>query len=112
MMNDRCDPHAAQRRERVFLKDMEVDELKKAMEEVLNKGIYINEILYKNIVHSINTSPEEKKNWNNKVAMELTEREKNFFAGSAPINPIKKLLQKCFSVHVRLMVTAMRCLKN
>lgn len=61
-----------------LLKDTEVDELKKAMEEVMNKGLYINEILYKNIVHSINTSPEETEELEQRVAMELTDREKEF----------------------------------
>jgi two-component system invasion response regulator UvrY len=61
-----------------LLKDTEVDELKKAMEEVLNKGLYINEILYKNIVHSINTTPEETEELEQKVAMELNDREKEF----------------------------------
>jgi len=61
-----------------LLKDTEVDELKKAMEEVSNKGLYINEILYKNIVHTINSSPEETEELEQEVAMNLTEREKEF----------------------------------
>jgi two-component system invasion response regulator UvrY len=61
-----------------LLKDTEVEDLKKAMEEVSNKGIYINEILYKNIVQSINTDPQEMEELEQQVAMNLTEREKEF----------------------------------
>ncbi len=61
-----------------LLKDTEVDELKKAMEEVSNKGLYINEILYKNIVHSISNSQEDTEELEQEVAMNLTEREKEF----------------------------------
>jgi DNA-binding NarL/FixJ family response regulator len=61
-----------------LLKDTEVDELKKAMEEVLNKGIYINEILYKNIVHSINHTQEEAEEMEQQVAMNLNDREREF----------------------------------
>ena len=61
-----------------LLKDTEIDELKKAMEEVSNRGLYINEILYKNIIHSISSSQEETEELEQQVAMNLTEREKEF----------------------------------
>lgn len=61
-----------------LLKDTEVDELKKAMEEVSSKGIYINDILYKNIVYSISSSQEETEELEQQVAMNLNEREKEF----------------------------------
>ena len=61
-----------------LLKDTEVDELKKAMDEVSNKGLYINEILYKNIVHSIGVSEEETEVLEQEVAMSLGEREREF----------------------------------
>ena len=40
-----------------LLKECDMDELKKAMDDVINKGIYINQILYKNIVDTIIIKP-------------------------------------------------------
>ena len=58
-----------------ILKDAELPELKKALDSVVSKGIYINELMYNNIIHSMNGShgledSEEQK------AMDLTQREK------------------------------------
>ena len=39
-----------------LLKDVELPELKKALDAIVNKGIYINDILYNNIVHAIDGS--------------------------------------------------------
>ncbi len=61
-----------------LLKDTELEEMKQAMEEVMNKGIFINEILYRNIVQSIHHSPEEMVETEKEVALDLTEREKEF----------------------------------
>jgi two-component system invasion response regulator UvrY len=60
-----------------LLKDTEIPELKKAMDAVVDKGIYINELLYNNIVLSMNGQyvPEETEQ---QQAIDLTEREKEF----------------------------------
>ena len=60
-----------------LLKDAEIPELKKAMDAVVDKGIYINELLYNNIVLSMNSQyvPEETEQ---QQAIDLTEREKEF----------------------------------
>jgi two-component system invasion response regulator UvrY len=60
-----------------LLKDTELPELKKALDAVVNKGIYINELLYNNIVLSMNNRyvPEEAEQ---QQATDLTEREKEF----------------------------------
>jgi len=60
-----------------LLKDTEIPELKKAMDAVVDKGIYINELLYNNIVLSMNSQyvPEENEQ---QQAIDLTEREKEF----------------------------------
>ena len=60
-----------------LLKDTEMSELKKAMDAVVDKGIYINELLYNNIVLSMNSQyvPEETEQ---QQAIDLTEREKEF----------------------------------
>jgi two-component system invasion response regulator UvrY len=62
-----------------LLKDTELDELRKAMDEVSDRGIYINDILYKNIVHTINGKYFQDMEENEQqVAMDLGEREKEF----------------------------------
>lgn len=61
-----------------LLKDTELEEIQLAMEEVLNRGIYINDILYRNIVNSIQPTLEEVKERERTVALELGEREKEF----------------------------------
>ena len=59
-----------------ILKDAELNELKKALDSVVSKGIYINELMYNNIIHSMNSQgPEENEHHK---AMGLTEREKEF----------------------------------
>lgn len=60
-----------------LLKDTELSELKNAMDAVINRGIYINSLLYNNIINSKKESnylieQEEQK------AMGLSEREKEF----------------------------------
>lgn len=60
-----------------LLKDAELLELKKALDAVVSKGIYINDILYNNIIHSINGGITEEDNEQQKL-MNLTEREKEF----------------------------------
>lgn len=61
-----------------LLKDTELEEILLAMQEVLNKGIYINDILYRNIVNTIQPTLEEVKEKEKGVALELGEREKEF----------------------------------
>ncbi|MES2004031.1 MAG: response regulator transcription factor [Bacteroidota bacterium] len=61
-----------------LLKDTELDEMKEAMEEVMNKGIFINEILYRNIVQSIQHTKEELEETEKEVALDLSDREKEF----------------------------------
>lgn len=78
-----------------LLKDTSTDELKKAMEEVLNKGIYINDILHKNFVHSINgTEPTE--DIEKQMAMELTERERVFLQWLCTDKPYKEIAAEMF----------------
>lgn len=60
-----------------ILKDAELTELKKALDSVVNKGIYINELLYNNIIHSINHLNVEEDSEQQK-ALDLSEREKEF----------------------------------
>jgi two-component system invasion response regulator UvrY len=60
-----------------LLKDTELDDLKKALDDVSTKGIYINDILYKNIVQTISgTQPSEE--YEKQLVLDLTEREKEF----------------------------------
>lgn len=60
-----------------LLKDTEITELKKALDAIVAKGIYINELLYNNILLSVNDHyvPEETEQ---QQAIDLTEREKEF----------------------------------
>ena len=60
-----------------LLKECDVEELKKAMDDVMNKGIYINQILYKNIVDTINGHQHSEEH-EQQVAFDMSEREKEF----------------------------------
>lgn len=60
-----------------LLKECDVEELKKAMDDVMNKGIYINQILYKNIVDTISGHPHSEE-YEQQVAFDMSEREKEF----------------------------------
>ena len=60
-----------------LLKDTELNELKKALDSVMNMGIYINDILYKNFIHSIHGGIDTMENEQQKL-LDLTEREKEF----------------------------------
>jgi len=60
-----------------LLKDVELPELKKALDAIVNKGIYINDILYNNIVHAIEGSNTED-DYTQQVLRNLTQREKEF----------------------------------
>lgn len=60
-----------------ILKDAELTELKKALDSIVTKGIYINELLYNNIVYSISNLPGEIDTEHQK-AIDLSEREKEF----------------------------------
>lgn len=60
-----------------ILKDAELTELKKALDSVVTKGIYINELMYNNLIHSMNGS-QELEICDHQKSMDLTEREKEF----------------------------------
>ena len=60
-----------------LLKDVELPELKKALDAIVNKGIYINDILYNNIVHAIEGSNTEDE-YTQQALINLTQREKEF----------------------------------
>jgi len=61
-----------------MLKDIELDDLRKGLDEVANKGLYINEILYKKIVDTTHTDPETIRANEWEISMALTDREKEF----------------------------------
>ncbi len=60
-----------------LLKDVELPELKNALDAIVNKGIYINDILYNNIVHAIDGSNTEDE-YTQQALRNLTQREKEF----------------------------------
>lgn len=60
-----------------LLKDAEKHELEAALKAVMTKGIYINELVYNNIVLSMNTHLMDDESEKQKV-IELSEREKEF----------------------------------
>jgi DNA-binding NarL/FixJ family response regulator len=60
-----------------ILKDAELQEFKKALDAVVSKGIYINDFLHDNLIHSLNSSQEaEEKQYQR--ALDLSEQEKEF----------------------------------
>ncbi len=62
-----------------LLKDGELEEIQMGLQEVMNKGIFINDILYRNIVDTLQPAKlEEHKELERKVASELAEREREF----------------------------------
>lgn len=60
-----------------ILKDAELMELKKALDAIITKGIYINDLLYNNIIHSMNGIANDEETEQQK-ALDLNEREKEF----------------------------------
>lgn len=60
-----------------LLKDIEPDDLKKALDDVSSKGIYINDIFCRNIVQSVHPAENQEEN-ERKILMDLNEREKEF----------------------------------
>ena len=60
-----------------LLKDSELNELKRALDAIMTKGIYINELMYNNIVQSMNSDYVDEDE-DKKKALDLTEREKEF----------------------------------
>ena len=62
-----------------LLKDVELPELKNALDAIINKGIYINDILYNNIVHAIDGSNTEDE-YTQQALRDLTQREKEFLS--------------------------------
>lgn len=58
-------------------KDSEFTELQKAFDAIVSKGIYINDLLYTNIVQSMN-NPQMDEDSERRRAHDLTEREKEF----------------------------------
>ena len=79
-----------------LLKDTDVDELKNAMNEVANKGIYINEILYKNIVHSIASNQQPTEEAEKQIAADMTEREKIFLRWLCTEKSYKEIAAEMF----------------
>jgi DNA-binding NarL/FixJ family response regulator len=61
-----------------MLKEIELEDMKRGLDEVSRKGIYVNEILYKKIVETIQTDPETTRATEWEIAMGLSEREKEF----------------------------------
>ena len=78
-----------------LLKDTELEDLKDALDDVSNKGIYINDILYRNIVNSVygNQASEEVEQ---QVAMDLTEREKEFLRWLCTDKSYKEIASEMF----------------
>jgi DNA-binding NarL/FixJ family response regulator len=60
-----------------LLKETDISELKTAMDSVIDKGIYINELLYRNIIQSMN-QPHMHEDMERQRAQELTPRERDF----------------------------------
>lgn len=60
-----------------LLKETDLSELKTAMDSVIDKGIYINELLYRNIIQSMN-HPSMHEDMERQRAQELTPRERDF----------------------------------
>lgn len=60
-----------------LLKETDLSELKTAMDSVMDKGIYINELLYRNIIQSMN-HPQMNEDAEKQRAQELTPRERDF----------------------------------
>lgn len=58
-----------------LLKNTDMEELRTAMLEVATKGIYINDILYRNIVHSIAGNQHPTEETEKQMVLDLTERE-------------------------------------
>lgn len=61
-----------------LLKATDADELRTAMQEVCTKGIYLNELLFKNLASSIGSNQLPTEEHEKQMAMELTERETLF----------------------------------
>ncbi|MEN9685385.1 MAG: hypothetical protein RLZZ28_1171 [Bacteroidota bacterium] len=59
------------------MKDVETEDLKKALDDVVQKGIYINDLLYKNLLHSLQGNAAFAED-DLQVMLELSEREKEF----------------------------------
>lgn len=79
-----------------LLKDTDVDELKTAMYEVANKGIYMNDILYKNIVHSIAGNQQPTEEAEKQIALDMTEREKIFLRWLCTEKSYKEIAAEMF----------------
>ncbi len=60
-----------------LLKDADLTELKAALDAIVKKGIFINELMYNNIVHSMNGQYMDEDTERQK-AFNLTEREREF----------------------------------
>lgn len=60
-----------------LLKDSDLTELKKALDAIVSKGIYINDLMYNNIVQSMNNHHIDE-DIEKQKALDLTDREKEF----------------------------------
>lgn len=79
-----------------LLKDTDLEELQNAMQEVFNKGIYINEILYQNIVHTIANNQQPSEEAEKQIALDMTEREKVFLRWLCTEKSYKEIAAEMF----------------
>jgi DNA-binding CsgD family transcriptional regulator len=64
------------------------------MDEVMNKGIYLNDILYRNIVNSLCQGPSEE--MEKQIAVELSDREKIFLRWLCTDKSYKEIAAEMF----------------
>ena len=79
-----------------LLKDTEIDDLKKALDDVSNRGIYINDILYRNIVDSIHGNQPQSEEAERQLVLDMTEREKEFLRLLCTDKPYKEIASEMF----------------
>lgn len=79
-----------------LLKSTDADELRTALQEIATKGIYINEILYKNIVHSIASNQQPTEELEKQLAADLTDRERVFLRWLCTEKSYKEIAAEMF----------------
>lgn len=78
-----------------ILKDAELNELKRALDSVVSKGIYINEVLCNNIIYSMNGNLMMEESEQQKL-VDLTEREKEFLRWLCTDKSYKEIASNMF----------------
>lgn len=78
-----------------LLKDTELEDLKKALQDVANKGMYINTILYQNIVQSIH-GVIEYEDQAEQILHNLNDREKEFLRWLCTDKSYKEIAAEMF----------------